>query len=98
MIAKNGGGAEIFHLVVLWRTGSVSVDVVDLVEVHACIGESVADAIGDRNPVRFGTGTMESVRQFAAAGDHAQDLRAARLPAVQPPHHERTRTFSHHEY
>src|SRR5258708_21872807 len=31
MIAKNGGGADIFHLVVLWRTGSVSVDVVDLV-------------------------------------------------------------------
>src|SRR5260370_27847484 len=97
MIAKNGGGAEIFHLVVLWRTGSVSVDVVDLIEGHACIGESVADAIGDRNPVRFGTGTMESVRQFAAAGDHAQDFRAAPLPRVPALQHERARTLSPHE-
>src|SRR5471030_901742 len=97
MIAKHSSGAEIFHLVVLWRTRSVSVDVVDLIEGHACIGESVAYAVGDRNPVRFGTGTMESVCQFAAAGDHAQDLRAARLRGVQALQHERPGTFSHHE-
>ncbi len=30
-----------------------------------------AEAIGDRNPVGLGTGTMESVRQFTAPGDHA---------------------------
>src|SRR5713101_9150128 len=94
MIAKHGGGAEIFHLVVLWRTRSVSVDVVDLIEGHTCIDESVADAIGNRNPVRFGTSTMESVCQYAAAGDHAQDLRAARLRGFQTLQHH---TFSHHE-
>jgi len=90
MIAKHGSGAEIFHLVVLRRTRSVSVDVVDLIEGHACIGESVAYAVGDRNPVRFGTGTMESVCQFAAAGDHAKifaprDCAASRLSSTSAP-------------
>ena len=48
-------------------------------------------------PSGLGAGAVESVRQLAAAGDHAEDFRTARVRGLEAFQHQRAGAFRHHE-
>ena len=97
MIAEHDRGGVVFHLVVFRRRGAVRVDVVDLFRLDAGIGQRLAHAADDRLAVRAGAGAVEGVGQFAAAGDDAEDLGAARRGGLIAFQHQRAGAFGHDE-
>src|SRR6516164_3498060 len=69
--------AEIFHLVVLGRSGAMRIDVVDIVGSKPGVRDGVTDAADDGLAVGAGAGAVERIRHLAAAGEHAENLRPA---------------------
>ena len=97
MFAEHDGGGVVFHLVVFRRRGAVRVDMVDLLRLEAGIGQRLAHAADDRLAVRARAGAVERVGQLAAAGQHAEDLRATGNRGLIALEHQRAGAFGHDE-
>src|SRR6185436_2089064 len=96
-LSKHRRNAEIFHLVVLGGAGAMRVDVVDVLGQEPGILDGAADASDDRLAVGARAGAVERVRHLAAAGENAEDVRAARDGGIVALEHERGGAFGHDE-
>ena len=96
-LAEHGGDAQVFHLVVLRRAGAVRVDVIDVLGRDAGVRERIVHAADDRLAVGARSRAVEGVRHLAAAFEHAEDFRAARLCGFEAFQHQRAGALRHDE-
>ena len=75
----------------------MGVDVVDLIRRHAGVRQRLLDAADDRFAVGARSGAMKGIGELAAAGQHAEDRRAARHCRFIAFEHQRARAFRHDE-